>query len=207
MKQTINQEEQQQIQEAIKAFEKRSSAEIVTIIAKQSDSYLFITTLYAAIGALLLPLIPCTILGKMTLQQLSALELMTFILLAFFAQLEPVKMLLVPSFIKKKRCANAAKRHFMELEVHATKSRASLMLFVSEAEKYVEIITDVAIAKRVDNARWQEIIDNFIILVQEEKVAEGYLQSIDKIGEILISEFPYDKDEEDELPNHMIFVE
>ena len=206
MKHTINQEEQNQIKEAIEAFEKKSSAEIVTIITQQSDSYLFIPTLWAAMSALILPWIVYINLGTMSLQELSSWQLMSFVFLAFFMQIKPVKMFLVPHFVKKKRCAQAAQSHFLNLELHNTKKRAVVMLFVSEAEKYVEIISDVGVAQKVENSLWKEIVENFITRVKEGKIADGYLESIQKTGDILSKHFPYDKDEEDELPNHLIQV-
>jgi putative membrane protein len=81
------------------------------------------------------------------------------------------------------------------------------MLFVSEAEKYVEIITDVAVAQKIDNALWEEAVQNFIERVKEGKIAQGYLETIQKAATLLTEHFPHAKAERDELPNHLILVD
>lgn len=207
MQHLVNQEEQHQIEEAIKAFEKRSSAEIVTLIAKRSDSYVFVTTLWATLLAFIVPWSLYFTFGFSELEKLFLYQLLSFIFLSFLAQIGSLRALIVPSFIQKKRCKDAAREHFMQWSLHATNNRAALMLFVSEEEKYVEIITDIAIAKKIDDSLWQEIIQNFILRVKEAKIAQGYLESIQSAGILLEAHFPYDKTQEDELPNHLILVE
>ena len=207
MKYMVNEAEQIQIKEAIEAFEKQSSAEIVTVIAKQSDGYFFIPLLYAAAGALGISWAAQFFTGGMGAQELAIWQILSFVLLALCVQIRPVKMALIPETIKKKRAAAAAKSHFFSLGLHATNNRAGVMLFVSEAEKYVEIITDVAVAQKIDNALWEEAVQNFIMRVKEGNIAQGYLETIQKAAALLTEHFPHAKAERDELPNHLILVE
>lgn len=97
----VNEAEQIQIKEAIEAFEKQSSAEIVTVIAKQSDGYFFIPLLYAAAGALGISWAAQFFTGGMGAQELAIWQILSFVLLALCVQIRPVKMALIPAFIKK----------------------------------------------------------------------------------------------------------
>ena len=53
----LSEQELKQVAEAIDTVEKDTDAELVTVLARQADDYLYIPTLWAAIIALLLPLI------------------------------------------------------------------------------------------------------------------------------------------------------
>lgn len=206
MEYLINQKEQEQIQKAIESFESKSSAEIVTVIAKRSDSYLFIPTLWAAVGALFLPLVIIGIFDNIDKQEFNFIQLAVFIILAILGQIKFVKMLLIPSFVKKKRSSNLAQKKFFEVLSQDTQRDGLVMLFVSEEEKYVEILTDSVIAQKVDNALWNEAIENFIAHVKEGNIAQGYLETIEKASKLLIELFPETKEDKDGLPDHLIMI-
>ena len=94
----------------------------------------------------------------------------------------------------------------MALQLHTTKKRAAVMLFVSEAEHYVEIITDTEVAKKIRDSEWEAVVQRFIANVKAGKTARGYLEAIERSGELLTPHFPYDPTETDELPNHLIVL-
>ena len=206
MEHTINEQEREQISEAIKAFERKSSAEIVTVIAKRSDDYLFIPILWAALGALGIPAVTMALGIALPLIQLYGLQLLIFLLLVLIGRFERLTMALIPRSVKRRRAAGAARTHFMALQLHTTKKRAGVMLFVSEAEHYVEIITDIEVAKKIPDSEWEAIVQNFISLVRAGETARGYLETIERSGELLIPHFPYDPEETDELPDHLVIL-
>lgn len=206
MKHIISEQDRLQISEAIKAFERQSSAEIVTVIAKKSDDYLFIPILWAALGALAVPAITMALGLALPLIQLYGLQLLTFLLLVLIGRFERITMALIPPSIKRQRAASAARTHFMALQLHTTKKRAGVMLFVSEAEHYVEIITDIEVAKKIPDSEWKAIVENFIANVKEGETARGYLEAIQHSSELLTPHFPHDPEETDELSNHLIVL-
>ncbi|MCJ7764603.1 MAG: TPM domain-containing protein [Thiovulaceae bacterium] len=206
MKHTINEQEKQHISEAIKRFERQSSAEIVTVIAQRSDDYLFIPVLWAALGALAVPALTMVLGLALPLTQLYGLQLLTFLLLMLIGRFHRLTMALVPPSVKRMRAANAARRHFMALQLHTTKKRSALMLFVSEDEHYVEILTDIEVAKKIPDSEWEAIVQSFISRVKEGETTQGYLEAIERSGKLLTLQFPYDPEETDELPNHLIML-
>ncbi len=204
MEHTINELEREQISEAIRAVEQQSSAEIVTVIAKRSDDYLYIPILWAALGALAVPAFAMALGIALPLIQLYGLQLLIFLLLLLAGRFEPLMMALIPSAVKRKRAARAAREHFLTLQLHTTKKRAAVMLFVSEAEHYVEIITDIEVAKKISDSEWESVVQGFIANVRAGETAQGYLEAIGRSGALLTPHFPYDPTETDELPNHLI---
>jgi putative membrane protein len=206
MKHIISEQDRQAISEAIKAVEGQSSAEIVTVISRKSDDYLFIPILWAALGALFVPAVTMALGLALPLMQLYGLQLLVFLLLMLAGRFERLSMALIPSYVKHKRAAAAARKHFMTLQLHTTKKRSAVMLFVSEAERYVEILTDIEVAKKISDSEWEAIVQNFISLVRTGETARGYLETIERSGKLLTPHFPYDPEETDELPDHLIML-
>jgi putative membrane protein len=206
MNQMINEHEKEQISEAIKAFERESSAEIVTVISARSDDYLFIPLLWAALGALAVPAVAMAIGSALPLMQLYGLQLLVFLALVLLGRIDAVTTALIPPSVKRARAANAARKHFLALQLHTTKKRAAVMLFVSEAERYVEILTDVEVARKIPDSEWKAVVQHFIERVQAGETARGYLETIERSGELLRPHFPRDPEETDELPNHLIVL-
>lgn len=206
MKYLINKKEQEAISNAIENLEKKSSAEIVTIIAKESDVYIFIPTLYAALGAFVLPWIFFALGGNLESQEFTLTQLIIFTSLATLGQIKKIKMLLIPSSIKQKRCLHLAQEQFFKILKKDKQQDGFVLLFVSEAEKYVTILTDAKIAQKIDNAYWQETIQNFILHVKAGNITLGYLESIQKISEPLSRLFPETPQDRDELTNHLIML-
>lgn len=203
----ISEEEKRQISAAIRAVERQSSAEIVAVIVPKSDDYLFIPIFWAALGALAVPAITMAAGLVPAPHYAYGLQLLVFLLLVSAGRIEAVAMALIPPSVKKARAANAARNYFLALKLHATKKRSGLMIFVSVAEHYVEILTDIEIAQKLPNSTWEAIVQSFIARVRAGQTAHGYLEAIQSIGALLISHFPRDPDDTDELPNHLIVLE
>jgi putative membrane protein len=206
MEHIISEQDKRHISDALKAFERQSSAEIVTVITRRSDDYLFIPLLWAALGALAVPAVVMALGLALPLLQLYGVQLLVFLLLILLGRFDRLTMALIPPSVKKIRAANAARRHFIALQLHTTKKRSAVMLFVSEAEHYVEILTDIEVAKKIPDSAWEEIVQNFITLVRAGETARGYLETIERSSRLLIPHFPYDHEETDELPDHLIIL-
>ena len=80
-----------------------------------------------------------------------------------------------------------------------------MLIFVSEVERYVEIIADRGVTPFVSDSDWQEIVDEFTRLVHQGKTLDGFLHTVEKCGELLAQHIPA-KSEKDELPNHLILL-
>ncbi len=78
------------------------------------------------------------------------------------------------------------------------------MLFVSVAEKYVEVIADRGITDKVDQSVWDNVIHQFSRCLKRGHTYEGYLAAINECGEILAHHCPATDKEKNEIPNHLI---
>lgn len=197
-------EQKKKIADSIEQSEKNTSGEFVAIIAAASDDYFYIPTLWAALLALAVPSV-FELLdfdnGHMILSQF-----VVFIVIALMLRVPALKMLVIPKDVKQRRAHRHAREQFLLQNLHHTEERNGVMLFVSEAERYVEIIADKGINDVVENDAWNKIVTNFIAHVKDGNVTEGYLSAINDIETILKEHFPADGDNKNELPNHLVEV-
>jgi putative membrane protein len=200
----LNDSDKQGIRAAITAIEQQTSGELVTVITRSSDEYRYIPYLWAALLALLVP-------GILTLATVPLadnlhylLQICVFLATAVIFNWPPVKIRLIPPGVKKLRAHRLAQEQFFLQNLHTTPGRSGVLLFVSVAEHYVEIIADKGINDMVNEHAWETIVARFIDEVKNNRVAEGFLAAINACGVLLAEHFPASDNKTDSLPNHLI---
>ena len=202
----------------IQHAESRTHAEIVTVIARQSDGYRYIPILWAALVSLSLPgfyyawhafttggwIGPGDSLT--TANWVYPVQVLIFLGLGMLFQIRAVRLSVIPESIKQQRAARHAREQFFIQNLHQTKGRTGVLVFVSVAEHYVEIIVDSGVAEVVDNQVWHETVQEFIHHVRRGEIAAGFESTIEHCREVLWEHFPAPDGRPDELPNHLIEV-
>jgi putative membrane protein len=79
-----------------------------------------------------------------------------------------------------------------------------VLIFVSVAERYVEILADEGIHQRMPAGAWDQIVTDFTAQVRAGRIAAGFLQAIDACGARLIEHFPARAGDRNELPDRLI---
>ena len=197
--------EMQQVARAITAVERKTDAELVTVLAPRSDNYLYIPTLIAAVVALLSPVVFQWLPPWLSAGQVLVLQWVVFTMLALVFRLPFILRWIIPPRVKSYRAENMARRQFLDNNLHRTENGVGVLIFVSELERYIEIIADYGISEHVPNERWQEIIQRFVKAVHAGKTAEGFVHCVHQCGEYLERHCPATS-EKDELPNHLVVL-
>ena len=204
MKHFLSHTDKHEIAEAIRSVELRTQGELVTVIARQSDQYLYIPTLWATLIALALPGIIEMLAVPDLMRHAYAIQFGSFLLLAVLFRWPPITMRLIPKAVKQQRAHRVAVEQFYRQNLHHTEGRTGVLLFVSVAEHYVEIIADKGINEVVSTAQWDGIVQAFIQRVKAKQVKAGFTESIHAVGAILAQHFPAAPGDRNELPNHLI---
>ena len=198
--------------------ESRTRAEIVTVIAQASDGYRYIPTLWAALIALSVPgfyyLWNSFNSGGWTTIELAengsywlySIQVLTFLGLGMIFQIPKARLWMVPNSVKRQRAARHAREQFFLQKLHETEGRTGILIFVSVAEHYVEIIVDTAVADVVDDQVWNETVEEFIQHVRKGDISKGFESTIEHCRQIVWEHFPAPEGRPDELPNHLIEV-
>ncbi|HCQ34780.1 MAG TPA: hypothetical protein DIU19_02590, partial [Alcanivorax sp.] len=171
----LNEENQKRVARAIAAIERDTDAEVVTVLARQADDYRYIPMMWAALLSLLVPLALAFMpVGLDALETLLA-QWTVLVVLAVLFRWPPLMMKLVPKRVKHWRAANLARRTFLDQGLHHTRGGHGVLIFVSEAEHYVEILVDRGVAQHVPDETWKKIVDTFTAHVQQGEVLNGFL--------------------------------
>lgn len=201
----LNDSAQQQVAAAIAEVERHTDAEVVTVLAARADDYRYIPLLWAGLWALTLPGIANYFGHWLSAQQLLAAQWLTFIVLALVFRLPAITTRLIPRSVRHWRAGNLARRQFLEQHLHHTEGGTGVLIFVSEAERYVEILVDHGICSRIGNETWSSIVADFTTAVGRGQTLEGFLACIAECGTHLRQHVPLTR-ARNELPDRLVIL-
>jgi putative membrane protein len=189
--------------EAIRAAEARTSGEIYCVVTRASSGYRVFPLAYAASLALLvpLPLIHFTTWPAMTIY---LLQLLAFLTVLYLATREVIRYRLVPRATRRARAHQEALRQFGAHGLQHTELRTGVLIFVSFAEHYAEVIADTGIDSKVSPDVWQDCVGSLIKEIAAGRTADGFVRAIEKCADVLAEHFPPGKVNRDELPNAIV---
>ncbi|SIS90301.1 putative membrane protein [Thalassolituus maritimus] len=201
----LNKQQLDQLASAVSKVEEKTDAELVTVLAHASDSYHYIPTLYAALIALLTPGVLSFSPLWLGWFELIIVQALVFSVLALVFRIPALRYRLVPAKVKKSRAEMMARRMFLEQGLHHTKGETGILIFVSEAEHYVEILVDRGISEKIDNKVWQNIVNDFTAEVKAGAVLKGFETCIASVAEVVSDVVPA-TEEKNELPDRLVVL-
>jgi putative membrane protein len=208
----ITDTDREHVEKTIRENEHRTSGEIVAVVASQSDDYIHAPVHFAAAIALGIPLL-LPLLSRILpwetvpLRWIFVIQLATFIILSMLLSIPPLRYWITPRSIMRKYAGRFAAAEFLAINIHSTRGRNGVLLFVSLLEHYVEIIADIAVAAKVKDSEWQAIIDEMVPMLRQDRLTGALEYGVNRIGEILAPHFPPGKHDDNELPDHLIVLE
>lgn len=202
---TLTPEEDKRITESIRTAEKNTSGEIFCVLMRASSDYRMIPIAWAALVALLVPF-PLLYLTRIESTTIYILQLLAFLIVMLVLLLPAVRLLMVPKRTMFERAHAEAQRQFAAHGLHRTEARTGVLIFVSLAEHYVEVVADVGIAVKVQQEVWDRAVKVLAQAMKRGKVADGYVEAITICGEVLAQHFPPPKINRDELPDKLILL-
>lgn len=201
----VTKSEEARIEKSIADAERRTSGEIIAMITAESSSYQYVAYLWAALIALALPW-PFIYLTWWPVQHIYLMQVLVFLCLAGLFLWRPLRFWLVPRSVKRTRAHRRAVEQFLAQNLHTTSGRTGVLIFVSVAERYAEILADSAIHKVVPQTDWQAIVDKLTTAIGEGRPGDGFVTAIEMAGERLARHFPPGAIDPNQLPNHLIVL-
>lgn len=201
----ISDQDHRRISDAITAAERKTAGEIVAVIAAQSSTYLYAPFLWASIIALLVPW-PLIYLTWWPVSWVYLVQLAVFFILLALMLPRPARHRLVPRSVMRSRAHQHAVEQFLVQNLHTTRGRTGVLIFVSVAERYAEILADTGIDSKVPRGTWQEIVDRLTAEIGAGRPADGFVHAIETVGRHLAKHFPPGTADPNELPDHLIVL-
>lgn len=227
----LNDHERAQVKAAVKAAEVRTRGELYCVIAEESSDYRETPFLWAGLAALAAPAIlllagveasvpdaftPWTAAQASAAAEMAVrsaltatliLQAVLFVLVAAVGSLAPVRFFMTPRSVKKDRSRRHAEELFLARNLHQTRERTGVLIFVSQAEHVAEIIADEGIAAVVEQAEWDAAIAALVTQAKAGRLGDGLSEAVSRVGDILARHFPADAtDNPNELPDAVIEI-
>ncbi|NTU93183.1 MAG: hypothetical protein HGB29_05555 [Chlorobiaceae bacterium] len=194
-----------EIENRVKAAESSTSGEIVVMAVGASSTYPAATITGGGTFALLLALAASVLLRSEHLWLF-----LTLFALFFIAAHEIVKRVpvLKRPFVSRREMAEevdeAVLTSFYSRNVHETRDRTGILIYVSLFEHRVRVLADKGINAKVGQETWSEIVDMITKGIHEKRQGEAICSAVERCGMLLQSHFPRSGDDRNELGDVMI---
>ena len=199
------------IKAAIGAAEKKTSGEVFAVVAQQSDDYFFVSGFFAGLWAvgfgLVLSVFAIWFEYPMTALTLAVGQAVSYgIWLLIFANFPGIRLMFVPNSIAYRRASSNAARQFLAHGIHNTEGRSGVLLFVSLAERYAEVVADSGINERVDQGEWNTMVATLVSHARADDLGRGFVIAVEHAGNLLAQHFPPIKGKANELDDKLIEI-
>lgn len=208
---TLNPGDHQRIATAISAAEAETAGEIYCVVAHRSDGYFFAAAFTVTVGVLLVSLATAFALEHWWV----AVRLPHFVIVQLLAVAAACALLwwapglrirLVPRRLLWRAAHANALGQFYARNIHLTTARTGVLIFVSLAERYAEVVADAGINAKVPQHAWDGIVRDLIEQARENRLADGFVSAIATVGALLSEHFPVSSDDVNELDDHLVEI-
>lgn len=202
----LSEGDQTRIEAAVAAAEKRTSAEFALALAQAADAYPAWPALWAAVLALLAGGVLAIVEPPLHATAVLGGQMVTLVVGGILFHLSPIRYMLVPRPVRLEEAAKLARLQFGALVQRRTAGRVGVLLFVSLAERHIEILTDRSVGERIPEAAWRAIIEGFAAHIRRGGLADGFIEAVERCTVLLEREFPLLPGDKDELPNRVTLI-
>jgi len=130
-----------------------------------------------------------------------------FALTALIASIPPVRLFLTPRSLKRLRVQRRAAEQFAAKNLHLTRERTGVLIYVSLGERMAELIADDGIADHVDAHVWDRAMAALTDGLRAGDVETGFAAAVALCGDVLAEKFPARPgDNPNELPDAVVVL-
>jgi len=208
---SISEAQHREIEASINRAENRTSVEFFAVVAERSDDYRYAAGFFMVLWMLVLSLF-VVLAGRYYWFEVPVLLLVTAQLACLISGFFLIRAFpdhairLVPRRIRYLRSHANAVKQFLAHGIHATSSRNGLLIFVSKAEQYVEILADTGIDAIIDQSAWNEAVTDLSEHARQDNLCKGFTSTIDKLAERLEQHFPLKSNKKEELDDKLVLL-
>jgi putative membrane protein len=228
---TLKPDELAAVARAVAEAETRTSGEIYCVVAEESGEYGETPLAWAAGVALLGPALlwlggvqvtapdlfsgwtaaqvsrAATDAAREALAAAMVLQAVLFVATLLIVSLGPVRRALTPRGFKRERVRRRAAEQFAAKNLHLTRERTGVLIYVSFAERMAELIADEGIAHHVEPAVWDRAMAALTAGLRRGEPAAGLSAAVALCAEVLAERFPADpSNNPNELPDAVVVL-
>lgn len=194
------------ISEAVKDLELHTSGEIVPVVAEASARYFVHVVFYATIFSYLSSFFLAYFLNISNLL-MPVFGIVLFILFMILFKIKKIKYFLVSKKDRERTSFQLANKVFFEKNLHKTRDKTGILIFVSLFEKNVIVLGDEGINSKIDKTDWETVVDYIKAGIKSGKLIDGLKEGINSCKSLLEKFFPIKEDDTNELSNELVIIE
>lgn len=205
-----------EIETAVRDAEARTSGEIYCVVAAESSDYHGTPIAWAAGVALLAPALlllsgvrvtapDLLIYGGWTASQVESvgeatahaaligtlvLQAALFAATLVIVSIHGVRRALTPPGMKRDQVRRQAQAQFLAKNLHTTRERTGVLIYVSVAERMAELIADESIHAQVAEKTWDTAMAALTAGLRRGEAVEGFKAAINQCADVLAKGFP-----------------
>jgi putative membrane protein len=156
----------------------RTGIEIVVVVRPASDHYALYPLLWASISAIVSLVVLGLIFPRLPLRMATMLQALILLSLSLAFESMRLRMWLVPRHARHAVAQAMARREFAAHTLSGDPGRKLILLFVSQAEHYFEVIADRASHQAAGEGTWREIVAAFTHAAQSGPLCDALLEAV-----------------------------
>ena len=94
---------------------------------------------------------------------------------------------------------------FFGLKMDKTEDRNGVVLYIAMKDHQLAVFGDKGIHEKVGTEFWNKEVRKMLSSFSKENYADGIVQIVKEIGEALVTHFPYENEDRNELPDDIVF--
>jgi putative membrane protein len=185
----LNEADRQRVRAAVEAARKSTSAKFDFVVVPASDHYALYPVVWSAVLSIALTGALSLWRPHLTIGAGVIIEAALFVLLSFLFELWPMRILLTPRKIKSAAASRMARHQFSAHLISRDTAHSGVMLFLSLAERHLEIIAERDAHAAVPAGTWDRIVADSTAKMSRD-LAGGLVSAISACGAALAAAFP-----------------
>lgn len=94
---------------------------------------------------------------------------------------------------------------FFGLKMDKTEDRNGVLLYIAMKDHQLAVYGDKGIHEKVGIEFWNKEVLKMLSSFKKESYTEGIVQIVKEIGDALVTHFPYENEDRNELPDDIVF--
>lgn len=94
---------------------------------------------------------------------------------------------------------------FFGLQMDKTEDRNGVLLYIAMKDRQLAVFGDKGIHEKVGTEFWNSEVKQMLSSFRKENYTEAIVKIIEQIGDALVTHFPYEKEDKNELPDDIVF--
>ena len=224
----LSEQDHERIRAAVDEAEKRTSGEIVCVVARECGDYFEVPVVWAVAVALIAPIIAMlaglrpdmiqvltggwivanaggadVAVGR-ALITYAVLQALLFVVTAVIVSIPPIRRLVTPRELKREHVHRRALEQFAARAYHLTEGDTGVLIFASLAERQAIVLADDGVASKVKPAEWGKVVDALVAGMKDDDPVGGFGRAIGVAADILAEHCPPQPGKKNQLPDTVI---